>query len=257
MITIKLDQEKYLSLIFSVFISCLFGLVILQYDLKAVFVLGFMLFIPIFFKRVDYVFYFLLASRTILDIYFRAEALGSIRITESAGMMVILLFPTYFILHRYNIFSLRINKAYGIFLFLSIIPIFYTRSLTDGFASWLKLLQGFLIMNMTILVVLAAGSESCKKRIKTICWSVVIAAALPFIFFLKSYMQGAYVVGSGDIIRYSAFGAHYNTFSYIMLFCFTYCLFLYSVSNNTLKKILLPKGADSCPFFLMHTKIHH
>lgn len=95
-------------------------------------------------------------------------------------------------------------------------------------------------MNMTILVVLAAGSESYKKRVNIICWSVFISAFLPYLFYIKSYIKGTYVVGSGDIIRYSAFGAHYNTFSYIILFSFTYCLFLYSVSNNTLKKILLP-----------------
>lgn len=239
MITIKLGREKPLNLLFVAFISCFFGSIILQYDFKAIVLLIAIVFVLIFLKKVEYAFYFILASRSVVDILYDVEASGNIKLTQFIGMSITVLFLSYLIVNGYNIFRLGVNKIYGIFLFLSIIPIFFTRSLTDGFESWLKLLQGFLVMNMTILVILLAGEESYKKRIKTICWSVLIAVALPFIIFLKSYVQGTYVIGSGDIIRYSTFGAHYNVFSYLLLFAFAYCLFLYSVNTNNSNKLLL------------------
>lgn len=229
-------SEKSHTIFFAGLISCFFGLMILQHDLKAFAILGAMTFALIFFTKIEYAFYFLLASRSIVDIFYAVEAAGDIKITQYMGVSVAALSFCYFLFSGYNIFRLSVNKVYGVFLGLSIVPIFFTRDFISGFGSWLKLLQGFLILNITILVVLRAGDKSYRKRMDTICWSIFIAFLIPYALFIKNYMQGTHYI-MGGYVRYGTFGAYANLISYYLLSVFPVCLFFYSLSAKNSRKI--------------------
>lgn len=156
------------------------------------------------------------------------------------GVLVAALSLCYFLFSGYNIFRLGVNKVYGVFLGLSIVPIFFTQDFITGFGYWLKLLQGFLILNITILVVLRAGDKSYRKRIDTICWSILIAFLIPFVQFVKNYMYGTYTE-MGGYIRMGiteSFGGYTNNFSYYLLTVFPIFLFFYSKSMKNSGKVL-------------------
>ncbi|MCK6468372.1 MAG: O-antigen ligase family protein [Candidatus Brocadia sinica] len=229
-------NEKSLNMFFAGLISCFFGLMILQHDFKAFAILGAMVFLLIFFTKIEYAFYFLLASRSIVDVFYDVEAAGDIRITQYMGVSVAALSLCYFLFSGYNIFRLSVNKVYGVFMGLSIVPIFFTQDFITGFGYWLKLLQGFLILNITILVVLRGGDKTYRKRIDTICWSIFIAFLIPYALFIKNYMQGTYYM-MGGYIRYGTFGSYANLISYYLLSVFPVCLFFYSISARSSRKI--------------------
>ncbi|MDR4507104.1 MAG: O-antigen ligase family protein [Candidatus Brocadiaceae bacterium] len=230
-------NEKPLNLSSAVLISIFFGLIVLQYDFKAVALLGLFAFLFVYCAKTEYAFYFLLASRSIIDIYVGFEAVGAITPTQIIGIFIASLFLLYFIFSGYHIFHLGINKVFGIFLFLSISSIFSTQNLISGFGSWLKLLQGFLFLNMSILLILSVKDGLYKKRMNTICWSIIVAVLLPYALFLKNYLQGSHTE-IGGYARYSAdFGSYPNLFSYYLLPVFPICLFFYSISVERSKKI--------------------
>ncbi|KXK33074.1 MAG: hypothetical protein UZ01_00151 [Candidatus Brocadia sinica] len=236
----NLINEKYLNLALAVFISLFMGFIISKYDFKAIGLLGLLIFVFIFFTKIEYAFYFLLASRSIVDVFYDVEAAGDIRITQYMGVLVAALSLCYFLFSGYNIFRLGVNKVYGVFLGLSIVPIFFTQDFITGFGYWLKLLQGFLILNITILVVLRAGDKSYRKRIDTICWSILIAFLIPFVQFVKNYMYGTYTE-MGGYIRMGiteSFGGYTNNFSYYLLTVFPIFLFFYSKSMKNSGKVL-------------------
>jgi hypothetical protein len=106
----------------------------------------------------------------------------------------------------------------------------------EGFASWLKLLQPILIINVTILVILAVENELFKKRVNAICWCTIAAFLIPFILFLKNYLQGTHNV-MGGYERYSTIGSYTNLFSYYLFSTFPICLFFYSISTIRSRKI--------------------
>ncbi|NOG43132.1 O-antigen ligase family protein [Candidatus Brocadia sinica] len=232
-------NEKSLNTFFVGLISCFFGIMILQYDFKAFAILGAMTFLLIFFTKIEYAFYFLLASRSIVDVFYDVEAAGDVRITQYMGVSVAALSLCYFLFSGYNVFRLSVNKVYGVFMGLSIIPIFFTQDFITGFGYWLKLLQGFLILNITILVVLKMEDKSYKKRMNAVCWCIIIALLIPFVLFLRNYLKGIHTE-LGGYIRYSTqdFGGYTNNFSYYLLAVFPIFLFFYSKSVKNSGKVL-------------------
>ena len=95
-------------------ISWVLGLMILQLEYKALIFLGLVAFSLLFFIKTEYVFYFLLASRSMVDIFYRSEAAGSIRVTHFIGLLVVALFLFYLVTSGYDFFKVNVNKIYGI-----------------------------------------------------------------------------------------------------------------------------------------------
>lgn len=233
----KIIEENPLHLFFAIFMSCFFGLMTLQYDFKVIIILGFVVFIFVFLAKMEYAFYFLLASRSIVDIFYDVEAAGNVRVTHFIAILITALFLFYFIANRYDIFQLKVNKIYVLFLLLSTLSVFLSQNLIYGFLYWLKLLQGFLFFNMAILLVLMSKGEMYKKRINAICWSTIIALLICYPLFLKNYIHGTSIVRAG-YIRYAVFGSYFNLFSYYLLVVLPFCLFLYSITIKRSKQIL-------------------
>jgi len=236
MLQIKAINEKPLNLFFVGIISCFLGIMILLYDYRASIFLILMCIIFVFFVRVEYVFYFFLASRSIVDILYNVEAAGNVRISHYIGIFIIILFMSYFIISGYNIFRLGINKIYLTFMLFAIFPIFFSQNLVSGLRDWLKLLLPFFIFNMTILIVRQADGKLYKERLIIICWVTIAALFIPFVLFLKNYTQGI-SVEMGGYARYATLGASTNVFSYYLLTVFPVCLFLYSISQKKPVKI--------------------
>lgn len=237
MLRINVTNEKPLNLLSIGIISCFFGVMILQYDYKAAALLVFMSLVLVFFIRVEYVFYFLLASRSIVDVLYNVEAAGGVRITHAIAILVVVLFAAYFFVSGYShILRTGVNKVYWAFMFLAVIPLFFTQNIVSGFGSWLKLLQTILILNMVVLIVLKDDGKSYKDRMLVICWMMIVALFIPYVLFLKNYVQGAYIE-MGGYIRYSDFGSYPNLFSYYLFSVFPVCLFLYSISAKRSGKI--------------------
>lgn len=234
-----------MKLIFAAIISYYFGLIILKYHLQAGTLLALAVFVILFLTRIEYAFYFYLASRTTVEIFYTVGPTESFKITHFSGVLLSILFVYYIIVisrfnPRYNFFTLlnlNVNKIFGSFLIISIPSVFFTESFIFGFGYWLRLFQGFLILNITIILILSAETESYKKRIKAICWSVIIALFYPYYLFLKNIIQGETVWGSGGIYRFTGFGGQSNFFSYVLFMVFSFVLFLYSISVRNLKKI--------------------
>ncbi|MCF6151588.1 MAG: hypothetical protein E3K38_04715 [Candidatus Kuenenia stuttgartiensis] len=236
MLRINIANMNPLKLLFIGIISCFFGVMILQYNYKAIAFLIFLGFVLVFFIRVEYVFYFLLASRSLVDILYDVEAAGGVRVTHAIATLVIVLFSLYFFVTSYNIFRSGVNKAYLTFMSLAIMPLFFSKNFVSGFENWLKLLQTILILNMTILIVIKEDGKSYKERMLIICWAMIIALVIPYILFLKNYIQGSQIEMSG-YIRYADFGSYTNLFSYYLFSTFPVCLFLYSISSKRPEKI--------------------
>lgn len=239
MLKVKNINENSLSLFIVGVISCFFAFMILQYEYKAIAFLFLLSIALVFFIKVEYVFYFLLLSRSIIDLLYSTELTGNIRVTHYIGILVVTLFASYFIVTGYNIFRSSVNKVYLVFISLAVFPIFFTQNLIDGFADWLKLLQIILVLNMTILVVKNSEVESIKnykEKVNKICWCIVIALCIPYIMYLKNLIQGNYIVLSG-YVRYATFGSYANEFSYYLLAAFPIFLFFYSVSLKRSTKI--------------------
>lgn len=237
MLRINVTDEKPLNWLFGGIISIFFAVMILQYDYKAVALLILMSFVLVFFIRVEYTFYFLLASRGIVEVFCNVQATESVKITQYLSIIVTLLFSSYFIISRYHIFRIGINKAYGIFIILSSVPVYFTQNLIAGFGSWLKFHQGFLVLNMTVMLILKAKGISYKNRINIIIWCIIIYFFIPFILYIKNYLQGTHVEIAGRI-RYADFGSNANFFSYCLLAAFPCCLFFYSISVKRSEKML-------------------
>ncbi len=229
-------RASTLNSLFVVFASCFLGSMIIVYDIRAVALVGLVAFVLIAVTRKEYAFYFLLASRSIVDSFYNTEAAGGVRITHYLGALVAALFIIYVLIEKHNIFHLGVNKYLLLFAFLSAIPILFTKSMYNGFVDWFKMLQGFFIINLTIMVVLDTDTTICKKRMNTICWCMIIALLLPSVLFLKNYVQGVHVV-MGGVTRYSTFGPIVNAFSYYLLAVFPVCLFFYSNSMKKAEKV--------------------
>lgn len=229
-------RENILICLFVVFASCLLGSMIMVYDIMVIVPIGLVTLLLIIYTRIDYIFYFLLASRSIVDAFFNVESGGHIRITHLLGAFVGVIFIIYFMKVKYNVIRLGVNKFFLSFMGISVLPIFLTSNMFAGFADWFKLLQGFLFINLAAMVVLDTEGALCKKRMNIICWCMIMALLLPSILFLKNYFQGVHVE-MGGIERYSTFGSVVNTFSYYLLAVFPICLFFYSNSVKKSEKI--------------------
>ncbi|MEP9410020.1 MAG: hypothetical protein HRF42_01205 [Candidatus Brocadia sp.] len=236
MLAIKAPNEKTVNLVLAVFISLIFGVTIIQYDIKAVAFLAVGFFAIIFFTRIQYAFYFILASRGIVDIFYSVETTGSFKVTQYLAVVVTLFFLWYIVFSDLSIIRLGINKIYGTFIALCILPVFFSQNLMEGFASWLKLLQPILIINVTVLIVLAMGNKLFKKTADAVCWCTIAAFLVPFVLFIKNYLQGTHTVMSG-YERYSTVGAYTNLFSYYLFTVFPVCLFFYSTSAQRSRKL--------------------
>lgn len=235
----KVINDKFFKLIIVGFISYYFGLMILQYDVKIIALLGLAVFVIIYFIKIEYAFYFIIISRTFVEVYYTLEVGEDVRLTQLIGTLLVSLFLFYFVVvNRENIFNLGVNKIYACFLILSIPAIFLSESLIYGIGYWFRLFQGFLFFNITILIVTSAGNELFKKKITIICLCVIIAILYPYFLFFENYIQGNIILGTGKIDRYSEFAATYNHFSYFLFFVFPFCVLLRSATVK-LKKTLL------------------
>lgn len=233
----KVLNGKFLKVLFAGVISYYIGLLVLQSHFKAGVFLGVAMFVFIFLTKVEYAFYFLLATRGIIDIFYSVEATGSLRMTHLIGVGIIAIFLYYaIVVSRYNVFKLGVNRIYFIFLITSIPAILLSERLVTGFGYWFRLFQGFAVINLTIMIILAAGNDSYKKRIYVICCAIILALCVPYLIFLKNFIQGETVRGSGGIMRVAAYGGYNNAFSYLLFAVFTFCLFLYSVSARGFQK---------------------
>ncbi len=219
-----------------VFIAYLLSAMIITYDIKATALVGFVVFVLIAITRKEYAFYFLLASRSIIDSFYSAEAAGGVRITHYLGALVGVLLIIFVLIEKRNVFRVSVNKYLMLFALLSTIPILFTSSKYNGFVDWFKMLQGFFIINLTIMVVLDTDTTICKKRMNIICWCMVLALLLPSVLFIKNYAQGVQVM-MGGVARYSTFGSIVNAFSYYLLAIFPVCLFFYSNSTQRSRKL--------------------
>jgi hypothetical protein len=231
-------NKTSLKFILAAFISYYFGSIALQSNFKAVGIIGVVIFVFVFLTRVEYAFYFLLASRAIVETLYYFQVTGNVRITHLMGGGIVVLFMYYaIVVSRYNLFKLGINKIYIIFIILCIPTIFFSESLRVGIAYWFKLIQGFAILNLTVLVVISAENELYKKRINILCWSTIISLVIPYIAFLNNVIQGKSRI-VGGVARYSFTGGFRNSFSYLSFIVFPFCLYMYSVTKRHSKKIL-------------------
>ncbi len=260
----KLIDEQFLKIILAIVLAYYLGLMFLQYNVKILSLFLLAAFVVLFFKKIEYAFYLLLASRPLIDIFYyqgvSAGGGGSARVGQIVGGGLTVLFVLYLVfyifhVHRLNIFSLGINKIFGCFLFFSLVSVFFSESIGAGISSWLKMFQVFIILNLTILVVTGSGKELFEKRVNLICWSVVVALIYPFVKFYYNFFSGHGRAMTG-YIRYSMFGAHFNIFPYTLLVAFPFCLFLYSVSRSKAgKKIWFAfLGLISYTIFISYTR---
>ena len=97
MIINKTINAKYFQYLLVGFISYGFGVLCLQYQLKAFILFGLIAFAIFFFSKMEYAFYFLLAGRSFIDVFYLAEAAGDIRVTQYVGILTTVLFLTYLI----------------------------------------------------------------------------------------------------------------------------------------------------------------
>lgn len=241
MLKVKTVNENFLTLFFVGIISGIFALLILQYNYKAIVFLLLFVIALVFFMKVEYVFYLLLLSRSIIDLFYSSELAGNARVTHYIGVLVIVLFSSYFIITGYNIFRFGVNRVYLVLMFFAFLPVFFTGSLKEGFASWLKLLLPILVLNMAILVIKNSENESAKnyeEKVNKICWCIIISTFIPYVLFLKNIIHGNTVKIMGGYARYSGFSAHANEFSYYLLVVFSVCLFFYSISAKRSGKII-------------------
>jgi hypothetical protein len=209
---------------------------ILEYGIKAFALLGLMSVFLVLVIKVEYVFYFLLASRGIIDELYDVEAMGNIRITQSIAIFIVVLFSSYFIITGYNIFRSGVNKVYLLFILITFSAVLASADLISAFGDWLKLLQIILILNMATIVVLKTEDHSYKKRIITIFWCIIIALFVPYISFLNNIIHGNYIMMKG-YSRFADIGGYANSFSYSLLAAFPICLFFYTISSKRSKKI--------------------
>lgn len=237
----KIIDKKILEIIFAAFLAYYFKLTVLQSAVTTIsfFVLAAIIFI--FLNKIEYVFYFLLASRSIIDMFVGVNVASDIKMAQFIAVLIISLFFIYFVIFSQykfiNMFSLSVNKIYGCFLILSLAALFTSSSIMGGLRSWLRFLQIFVIMNMTIFIVLSSGNESYMKKMNIICWSAVVSLILPLVMFLNNVIQGV-SFSAGGAVRYATFGAHMNIFSYLLMAILPFCLFLYAVTGRNIKKIL-------------------
>lgn len=230
-------NEKFSNLFFTIMASCLLAIMIVCYGYKAFLLLLIFILIIFYIAKIEYVFYIILASRSIFDIYYNLESAGNAKVTQIIAVLIIGMFSFYFISAGYRIFHLGVNKIYGTFLLSSIVPVFFTNDLISGLGGWLKINQGFFFLNMTILLVLAMRGELYKKRTTIICWCTIAAIIIPYLLFLNNIIQGKHEIRAG-YIRYATFGSYGNLFSYCLLSVFPVCLFFYSLSIKRIKKII-------------------
>ena len=150
----KIIGEKFIHLFFAVLVAVFVGLTILTFDFKSIVILGLAAFAIFALVKMEYTFYFILAGRSVLDIFYQAETAGDVRITQFVAVIITVLFLFYFLTTRYNPLQTSVNKIYLAFLAFAILSVFLSKSPFSGFIDWLKLLQGFLFLNMTILLIL-------------------------------------------------------------------------------------------------------
>jgi len=232
----KIIGEKFIHLFFAVLVAVFVGLTILTFDFKSIVILGLAAFAIFALVKMEYTFYFILAGRSVLDIFYQAETAGDVRITQFVAVIITVLFLFYFLTTRYNPLQTSVNKIYLAFLAFAILSVFLSKSPFSGFIDWLKLLQGFLFLNMTILLILKDGEDLYIKKIKAVCWSAIISLFIPYILFLKNVIQGVHIE-MGGYERYFTFGSYANLFSYYLLAVFPFCIFLRSITSEKPKKM--------------------
>ncbi|NOZ68514.1 MAG: O-antigen ligase family protein [Deferribacteres bacterium] len=233
----RVTNAKFLNPFFTGLLSYYFARLVMQSYSLAAALLGGAMFVFIFLTNVEYAFYFLLATRGVVDVFYTIQTTGGLRVTHVIGGGLVALFLYYaIVVSRYNLFKLTINKIYIAFLIVSIPAIFVSKSITAGLGYWFRLFQGFAIINLTIMVILASRDEMYRKKIYIISLAVVIAILFPYIVFIKNWIMGITAFGSGGIPRIAAYGHNNNLFSYFLFSVFFFCLYLYSVSERPFQK---------------------
>ncbi len=228
-------NEKLLKIFFAVYIAYYFADTVMRYQFRTAAFFALAAFVIVFFIKLEYAFYLILLTRSLVDAYSDMGA-GGISLPIMIGGLIALLFVSYFAVCQYNVFNLSVNRIYGAFLLLCIPAVFFThKGLVYGAGFWFRLFTGFVVLNLTVLVVLSAGEESYKKRINIICWSVILSLVLPYGSFIRNVLTGAYYLGAG-YVRYSTFAGVMNVFSYYLLATLPFFLFFYSVTEKKSRK---------------------
>jgi hypothetical protein len=235
LLTRKIFDGVIIRIIIAASIAYYMVPVIFQSKLMYLVFIGGCFFVLFFFNRIEHAFYFLLIIRSVLDLFLYEYSFAGFSIPQLVGGLFSVLVAVYFVFSRYNIFALGINRIYGCFIFFSFLPVFLNKDFVLGMGYWLRWLQGFLVLNLTVLIIVKAG-EAYKRKINMLCWGVILSIVLPYVLFTYNYINGITVVYKG-VVRYFTYGTYENEFSYYMLAIFPYCLFLYSIADRSSKKI--------------------
>lgn len=235
-LTKRVFDERIIKIIFAGLLAYYLSPIVFQNKILYLAFMGGCFFIFVFFKRVEYAFCFLLIIRSVLDLFLYKYGFGGLSISQIVGGLFSVLVMIYFVVNRFKVFALGINKIFGVFMLFSFFPVFLNNDFVYGFGYWLRWLQGFLVFNLTIIILINAGAEEYKKKFNIICWSVILSMVLPYVLFLYNYIEGITIVFKGTV-RYFTYGSRENEFSYYLLAIFPYCLFLYSVADRGFKRI--------------------
>lgn len=232
----RVINGRLLKVFFAAFISYYFADMAMRYQFKTFALFALAAFVILFFMKLEYAFYFILVARSLVDAY-SGMGVGSISLPIMVGGLIALLFVSYFAVCQYNVFNLGVNRIYGAFLLLCVPAVFFThKGLVYGAGFWFRLFTGFVVLNLTVLVVLSAGEGLYKKRMRLISWSVILALIPPYAAFIYNVVTGSYYVGAG-YVRYSKFGGEMNLFSYYLLGALPFCLFFYSLAEKKARKV--------------------
>ncbi|NOZ67819.1 MAG: hypothetical protein GXP46_00895 [Deferribacteres bacterium] len=233
----KVINGRLLKVFFVALISYYFVDMAMRYQFRTAALFALAAFVVLFFVKLEYAFYFIVVTRSLVDAY-SDVGVGSVSLPIMVGGLISLLFVSYFAVCQYNVFNLRVNRIYGAFLLLCIPAVFFThKGLVYGAGFWFRLFTGFVVLNLTVLVVLSAGEDVYKKRIRLISWSVLLSLIPPYGAFLYNFITGAYYLGAG-YVRYSKFGGEMNLFSYYLMGALPFCLFFYSLTEKRPRKFL-------------------
>ncbi len=217
-----------------VLISFIVGVLTIFLGLKILAVLGIMVFLILFFVKFEYVFLVLLIIRNSTEMLYMVK-IGNMAITQLMWGSISILFLYYFIFNQYNFLEIKVNRIYLLFLILGAFPMFFSKDILQDFGYWLKLLQGFIFFNATILIIREKFHYD-KNKINMIFWASILSIAIPLLLYMKNFATGVSTM-MGGYERYSTFYSYENAFSYLIFIIFPIFIFFYKVKVENYKKI--------------------
>ena len=244
MLTKNITSQNLLKIILASLISYYFAPIIIQSGLMAFVFLTVVLFVLLFLYKIEYAFYLILASRTIIDVYYDISAGGgNIKITHVIGGGLGVLFVFYIVViskrNLLQIFNIGPNKILASFLIFCIPAVFNTYYLKEGVGSWFRLFQVFLSLNVILLMLVDTDDEVYKKKIRIICWVVILSLIVPYGIYIHNYIKGVHIQARGEMVQIATYSGTNNIFSYHLLSVLPFCLLLYSSFSRNYKKLLL------------------